>query len=164
MIEFVTERLIIRELTLNDAPFILDLLNDKDFKTFIGDKGVENIVDAENYITNGPISSFLEFGFGLMNIILKDTNVSIGINGLLKRDYLDIPDIGFAFLPNYRSKGYAYESAEVIIKSARNNLDILDVCAIINPKNKTSIRLINKLGLSLKKEIEIDGKITNLYD
>jgi ribosomal-protein-alanine N-acetyltransferase len=60
-----TERLILRELTFDDAPFILTLLNDPSFLRYINDKNVRNLEDARQYMLNGPMASYARNGFGL---------------------------------------------------------------------------------------------------
>jgi ribosomal-protein-alanine N-acetyltransferase len=107
---FETDRLILRELTVEDAPFILELVNDPDWRHFIGDRGIRTLVDAGAYILGGPVAMYRRLGFGLWHVALKD-QTPIGICGLIKRDTLDHVDIGFAFLPGFRGRGYAYEAA-----------------------------------------------------
>ena len=96
-----TERLIIRHLTSDDTAFIIELLNEPSFIQNIGDRNVRTEEDALRYILNGPIESYDKNGFGLFMVELKDSSVSIGMCGLLKRDNLPDVDIGFAFLPKY---------------------------------------------------------------
>ena len=122
-----TDRLVMRWLNVDDAAFILELLNDPSFIRFIGDKGVRDLEAARNYILNGPVASYEKFGFGLNAVDLKEANASIGICGILKRDTLPHPDVGFAFLPAYWNKGYAYESAAAVMKHAREALAINEV-------------------------------------
>ena len=82
----VTERLNIRELKIDkDEEFIFQLLNETSWLKFIGNRNINNLEDAKNYILNGPIASYKEHGFGLFLVELKETNESIGICGLLKR-------------------------------------------------------------------------------
>src|ERR1700704_4791358 len=106
-----TDRLLLRKLTADDAEFILDLLNQPSFLQFIGDKGVRTLDDARQYILAGPVASYERFGFGLYLTALKESQVSIGICGLIKRETLEDVDVGFAFLPQFWSKGYAFEAA-----------------------------------------------------
>jgi RimJ/RimL family protein N-acetyltransferase len=101
-----TPRLILRELNPDDAPFILELLNEADFLRFIGDKGVRNLAGAREYIRKGPVDSYVRNGFGLYAACLRDGS-ALGICGLVKRDGLSAPDLGFAFLARHRCKGYA---------------------------------------------------------
>ena len=110
MVVFETDRLVLRRLTVEDAPFILRLLNEPSFIQHIGDRGVRNVADAQQYILSGPIASYERHGFGLFLVELRETRAPIGICGLLKRDALDDVDVGFAFVPESWSKGYAYEA------------------------------------------------------
>ena len=102
-----TPRLILRRLTLDDAEFIHQLLNEPSFLEFIGDKGVRTLDDARDYLLKGPIASYATFGFGLNLVNLKQDGTHIGMCGLLKREALPDVDVGFAFLPAYWSTGYA---------------------------------------------------------
>lgn len=142
-----TDRLEIRHFKLDDAPFIVALLNDPSFLRFIGDRGVRTREDARAYLQNGPIASYRLHGYGLFRTSLKAERTPIGMCGLLKRDYLDAPDIGFAFLPPYRAQGYAFEAAAAVIAHGRQQLGLTRIAAIVSPDNERSIRLLDKLGL-----------------
>src|ERR1043165_9475619 len=106
-----TDRLILREFNTDDAPFILSLLNEPSFLRYIGDKKVRNLEDARQYILNGPVATYDRHAFVLYQVELKDTHPPIGMCGLLKREDLPQPDIGFAFLPDFWNQGFAYEAA-----------------------------------------------------
>jgi RimJ/RimL family protein N-acetyltransferase len=150
-----TDRLVLRWLDVDDAAFIVELLNDPSFIRFIGDKGVRDLEGARNYILNGPIASYEKFGFGLNAVDLKEANISIGICGILKRDTLPHPDIGFAFLPAYCHKGYAYEASAAVLEHAWKNLNIDRVLAITTPDNDASEKLLVKLGLRFDRMIKL---------
>ena len=111
-----TQRLLIRRLDATDAPFILRLLNEPSFLQNIGDRGVRSLDDARTYLAKGPLASYAQHGFGLFHVSLKAGGDAIGMCGLLKRDWLDAPDVGFAFLPEFWSKGYAPESSVGVIE------------------------------------------------
>jgi ribosomal-protein-alanine N-acetyltransferase len=143
-----TARLALRELTGADAPFMLQLLNEPSFIRNIGDRGVRTVEHAREYIANGPQASYTRFGFGLYLVELKPALIPIGICGLLKRDQLPEPDIGFAFLPAYWSQGYAMEAAAAVRDHARDGLDLPRLLAIVSPSNAGSIRLLERLGFS----------------
>ena len=153
-----TARLRIRELTPADAPFILALLNDPDFIRNIGDRKVRTPDDARRYIEAGPMASYARHGFGLCLVQTNDGGEPIGICGVLKRDELPEPDIGFAFLPAYRSQGYALESAAAVLSHAREVLQIRRLLAIVNPDNAASIRLLEKLGFTFERMILLNGR------
>lgn len=145
-----TNRLVLRQVTDADAGFILDLLNQPSFLRFIGDKGVRNTDDAKRYIQTGPLASYERFGFGLYLVELKETSVPIGMCGLLKRDTLPEVDVGFAFLPDYWSQGYAFESTSAVMTYGREVLGLRRILAITSLDNNASIRLLEKVGLKFE--------------
>lgn len=148
-----TERLNLRHLTINDAPFIFELLNDPSFIQNIGDRGVRTIDNACTYILNGPVASYKRFGFGLFLVELKDRGVSIGMCGLIKRDSLVDVDIGFAFLPRFWGLGYAFESASAVMTYGREVLGLNRIVAIVSPDNIDSIKVLQKIGLTFERMI-----------
>ena len=111
-----TERLALRRLTLDDAEFIFRLVNEPSWLRFIGDKNVRNLDDARNYLRTGPLDMYERFGFGMFLVERKHDGVAVGACGLLKRDTLPDPDIGYAFLPEYWGKGYALEAASAVLE------------------------------------------------
>jgi RimJ/RimL family protein N-acetyltransferase len=148
-----TERLVLRHLTADDAAFILELLNEPAFLENIGDRGARTLTDARRYITRGPVASYCKFGFGLYLVELKDSGAPIGICGLLKRDWLEHVDIGFAFLQKFWSQGYARESAAAVLHYGWTTLRLKRIVAITKPGNQASITLLEKLGLHFEKII-----------
>ncbi len=155
MIVLETERLILRKLSIDDAEFTLELLNEPSFLRYIGDKGVRNLDDARQYILNGPLASYERNGFGLYLVELKENGIPIGISGLVKRDTLPDADIGFAFLPAYWSQGYAVESAAAVMNYAREVLGLTRILAITSLDNEASARLLGKIGLRCERLIKL---------
>src|SRR5271154_4488596 len=149
-----TPRLILRELNFEDAPFILELLNEPGFLRHIGDKGVRNLADARDYMLKGPMDSYSRNGFGLYATCLRDAT-PIGICGLVKRDELEYPDVGFAFLEQFWSKGYAVESAAAVLAHARAILNLERVVAITSPDNGKSIGVLEKIGFRFARAIRL---------
>jgi RimJ/RimL family protein N-acetyltransferase len=144
-----TPRLVVRRMTVEDAAFVLDLLNQPAFLRFVGDKGVRTLEDAREYIRNGPLASYDRFGFGQYLVTRRDDGAPLGMCGLIKRETLDAPDIGFAFLPAYWSQGYAFESASAVLAYARGTLGLDRIVAIASPDNAASIALLGRLGFRL---------------
>jgi len=155
MFKIETERLIIREYAFEDDIFILKLLNDPSFIENIVDKNVRTIEAARNYLSTGPMASYEKNGFGLWCVVLKEGNIAIGMCGLIKRDVLDDIDIGYAFLPEYCSKGYAIESVAAVKKYANTNLGIKRVVAVVNPENARSIKLLEKMNFVYEKMVRL---------
>ena len=152
-----TERLTLRQMTNDDAPFILGLLNEPSFIQNIGDRKVRTIEDAQSYIMNGPVKSYEKHGFGLYLLILKETNESIGMCGLIKRNALEDVDIGYALLPKFWSKGYAVEAAREAKVHAKNVVGLKRLVAIVDPANEGSIRVLEKIGLRYEKMIRLSA-------
>jgi RimJ/RimL family protein N-acetyltransferase len=150
-----TDRLVLRKLTADDAEFIIDLLNQPSFLRYIGDKGVRNTDDAIRYIETGPQASYARFGFGLYLVELKESGISIGMCGLLKRDSLPDVDIGFAFVPGYWSQGYAFEAAGAVMTYGQEVLGLKRIVAITSLDNTASIRLLEKIGLRFERLIKL---------
>ena len=141
-----TERLRLRRFTAEDAPFILELLNDPDFLRNIGDRGVRNDADARRYILDGPVASYERNGFGLYLVELPASGTPIGMCGLVRRDALPGPDIGFAFLPAWRSQGYGLEAARAVLRHAEEDCGLQRLLAIVSPGNTASRRLLERIG------------------
>jgi len=143
-----TERLILREFTLADAPFIIELVNSPGWLQFIGDRNVKTEEQAKEYLRNGPLKSYEINGFGLSMVELKADQTPIGMCGIIRRDNLENPDIGFAFLPMFEGKGLAFEIVHVTIGYAKNVLKLPVIFAITMPENKRSIKLLEKIGFN----------------
>lgn len=152
-----TERLSLRQLTTEDAAFVLELLNEPSFLKNIGDRGVRTTEDAVRYILQGPVASYERHGYGLWVVELKGERVTIGICGLVRRDVLPCADIGYAFLPRYWSRGYAYESAAAVLNYARDVLGLKRLLAVVNRDNTGSIKVLEKLGLKFERMVRLSA-------
>lgn len=156
-IVFETERLNIRPFTLQDTAFIIELVNSEGWLKYIGDRNIKTTTDAEAYLSNGPIKSYSQHNFGLWMVELKNSQTPIGMCGLIKRDTLANPDIGFAFLPAFEKQGYAFEAAQATMQYATHVLKLATVLAITLPENNSSIKLLNKIGLQFVAPITMPG-------
>lgn len=154
-----TERLIIEEATLSDAPFFLELLNSPNWLEFIGDKNVKLLKDAIKYVQESLIDNYKKNGFGFYKMSLKqnnEPNLPIGAIGFLKREYLEFPDLGYAILPNYENKGYISEAAKAILEYGHNQLQFQEIVAFTTEENIASKKVLLKIGLYF-----IDKRILN---
>jgi RimJ/RimL family protein N-acetyltransferase len=150
-----TDRLILRLLSSEDAEFILRLLNEPSWLRFIGDKGIRTIEAARDYILKGPVEMYSRLGFGLYLVELKEEGVPIGICGLIKREALEDVDIGFAFLPAFWGKGYAYESASAVMEYGKRTFGLTRLAAVTSPDNYVSAGLLEKLGFNFERMIKL---------
>jgi RimJ/RimL family protein N-acetyltransferase len=151
---FETERLILRPMTVNDAAFILELLNEPSFIKNIGDRKVRTLDGAKAYITDGPVASYAKNGFGLYLVELMETRESMGMCGLIRRNTLKDVDIGYAFLPRYWSRGYAFEAA-IAMKQYAQEIGLKRLVAVVDPENQPSIHLLEKLGMKYERMVRL---------
>lgn len=161
-----TERLRLRHVRLSDAAFILNLLNQPTFLQFIGDKGVRTEADAHAYIVSGPLASYAANGFGLYMVEIRETGACAGTCGILKKPALAHPDIGFAFLPAFWGAGYALEAARATLVHAYRDCALTHVCAVVDPENASSIKLLRKLGMTPSGRVQLapDDKELELFE
>ena len=155
MIVCETPRLRLRYLAPRDATFILELLNEPEFIRNIGDREVRTLEDARRYIQSGTVTGYGKIGFGLYLAELQENLTPIGVCGLLKRDYLDDVDVGFALHERFRNKGYAFEAARAVMDYGRNVLGLGRIVALAAPDNHASIRLLRRLGLQFERNIRV---------
>ena len=153
MIVLETDRLALRRVEPEDAGFMYELMNDPGWLEHIGDRGIRGIEDARNYIRDRLQSQYLRLGYGLNLVELKDSSTPIGLCGLVKRDWLEDVDVGFAFLPQFRGRGYALEAAGATLEHARTDLGFRRIAAITSPANRASIRLLERLGLHFERMV-----------
>ena len=151
---FDSDRLHIELLTTNDASFLYELMNTPKWLEFIGDRNIKSIADAEGYIEKSIISTYQNHGFGLYKLTLKTSGNTVGVCGLLQRDYLESPDLGFAMLPQFEGKGYTTEASRATMEYAKQNLSIKAIMAITVPSNKASIGVLQKLGFQKHETVQ----------
>ncbi len=155
MIVLETDRLVLLRLELSDAQFVFRLVNEPAWLRFIGDKGVRTLDAARDYITKSLVAMYERLGFGLYLTELKGAGVPVGVCGLIKRDSLEDVDIGFAFLPEFRGRGYAYESASAVMAYGKETFGLKRLVAITSPDNYDSARLLEKLGFSFERMVKL---------
>lgn len=159
-----TPRLLIRPFVVEDAPFIIRLVNQESWLRFIGDRHVHDIASAERYLLDGPMAGRARNGFALDLVALKASGEPIGVCGLIKRDSLPAPDIGFALLDEYAGQTYAFEAAVAVMEHARSALGLSRILAIATLDNQRSAALLERLGFVADRMIDHEGVALNLYE
>lgn len=150
-----TERLVLREQTTDDAAFILALVNDADWLRHIGDRGVRTLDDARAYIDLGARAMGARYGFALWLVEEAATGAPVGVCGLLRRDDAGEVDLGFAFAPAYRGRGYAGEAARATLDLAHSRFGLHRVVAFVSPGNDASLSVLARLGFVADGETEM---------
>jgi RimJ/RimL family protein N-acetyltransferase len=157
-----TERLVVRWLQVDDAPFVLELMNEPGWLRYIGNTKVKTLEQACDYIQNGPSKMIEELGFGLYLVTSKLDSTSMGICGLIKRDSLDHVDLGFAFLARFGGCGYAFEAAMAIMNYERKRFELQRLLAITTPDNARSIRMLEKLKFVYERKLPATETVSEL--
>ena len=148
--ELETPRLTLRRLQFDDAPFLVELLNEPSFIENIGDKCVRSVEDAHRYLREGPMAMYEKFGFGLWHAARKD-GVAVGMCGLLKRDNLPDADVGYAFLPAFWGQGFALEATAATLRHGARKFGLTRVLGVVSEGNAGSIRVLEKLGMNFER-------------
>lgn len=152
-----TERLLLREVTSDDAAFMLELLNSPGFIENIADRGVRTLDQSRAYIDERIAASYRDHGFGMWAVTPRGEAEPVGLAGLVKRDVLEHVDIGYAFLERAWGLGYAQESAAAVLRHARETLGLATIVAITTPDNRPSQKVLEKIGLRYVGQRRLPG-------
>jgi ribosomal-protein-alanine N-acetyltransferase len=153
--ELETTRLTLRRLTVEDAPFLVRLLNQPSFLANIGDRGVRTIDDAHRYLRDGPLAMYERTGFGLWLLSRRSDGAAIGLCGLLRRENLPDVDVGYALLPEYWGNGFAFEAVSATLRHAAYKFALTRVIAVVSEGNAASIRVLEKAGLRYERSVTL---------
>lgn len=153
-----TARLSLSKLELADAAMLLRLLNEPSFIANIADRGVRTLEQAEKYLIDGPLAMYRQHGFGMYRVTRLADGLDIGLCGLVYRDYLGKPDIGYAFFPEFAGQGYASEAAAAIFAYGKNVLQLPEIVGIVAPHNFASQKVLQKLGLQKQGQLQVPGE------
>ncbi|MYN09037.1 GNAT family N-acetyltransferase [Pseudoduganella aquatica] len=165
MLILETERLQLRTVSPDDAPFYLELVNEPSWIRFIGDRGIRTLDAARAAILDGPVAMYERLGYSLYLVQRRSDGAALGMCGLIKRDVLPDTDIGYAISPRYWGQGYAYEAAAAVVAHARGPLGLARLMAITSPDNAASIQLLGKLGMQFVERTQLQGwdAASNVY-
>lgn len=155
---FETERLQIKPTLVEDAAFILDLLNTPKWMQYIGGRNVHTVEDAKAYISERMLPQLEKLGYSNYTVTRKSDGEKLGTCGLYNRDGIEGIDIGFAFLPQFEKKGYAFESVQKLLEVAIHDFTIKKISAITTKENSASQKLLTKIGMTFKKKVRIPNE------
>lgn len=154
-----TERLNIKPLALNDAEFMMELMNSAGWIKFIGDRNIHTQTDAVNYIQKIQKNE----DYTCLVFTIKETETPIGIVTIIKRDNLEHPDIGFALLPQYGKLGYSFEASKKVLHELIKSQMYSKILAITVKDNDKSISLLEKLGFNFIEEKTENDEVILVY-
>lgn len=152
-----TNRLQLRPIDTDDAEFMLKLLNCQSFIRFIGDRQVRTMESCKAYIENMLANPDITYWV----IQLNQNETPIGVVTWVKRDFLPVPDLGYALLPEFEGNGYAFEASKAwLAYQKKENESVLAIC---QADNSASIKLLKKLAFELESIFEKEGHLMHRY-
>jgi len=122
---------------------------------YIGDRKIHTLEEAKAYIEVKMLPQLEKLGYSNYTVIRKSDGERLGTCGLYNRDGLEGIDIGFAFLPQFEKKGYAFESVQKLLEVAIHEFAIKEISAITTNENTASQKLLTKIGMTFKKKVRI---------
>lgn len=141
-----SERLSIRQVTAADASFILSLLNEPSFIEGIADKKVHSLEQAVKYINDSFTKSYHDNGYGMYLVSLREGEIPVGICGLIRREYRDDFELGYAFAKAFWSNGYAQEAVKTVLNYGQTVLEAKEFIAVTSMDNQASIKTLERVG------------------
>ncbi len=143
-----TARLRLRWFTESDAPFVRELLNEPAWIQHIYDAEVRTDAQAAQWVRERLIMRYWLLGFGFWAVERLEDGQVVGLCGVIKRDGLDHPDIGYGFPARWWGHGYAREAASATLDYCRQVLGLSEVMGTTGPENHASGRVLLAIGLS----------------
>jgi RimJ/RimL family protein N-acetyltransferase len=141
-----TDRLILREFTLDDVEAFYQLGSDPAVTRFVGGSGFANLDEARTVLLERPLADYARHGFGRWACVLKSSGAVIGFAGLKYLEDLRDVDIGYRFLPAYWGQGLATEASRPAIAFGFLQLNLPHIIGLVDPDNVASVRVLQSSG------------------
>ena len=145
-----TDRLVLREITLNDKEALFRLHSNPEVQKYTGEAVVKSVDEIAEAIKSRTIN-YKKYGYGRWAAILKDGNQFVGWAGLAYLPEFDEIDLGYRFLPEYWGMGLATEASHAILKYGFYTLKLEKIIAIAMKENQASKRVMEKVGMKFDK-------------
>ena len=152
-----TPRLQLRLFTVEDAPWILRLLNSPGWLSQIGDRGIATLPQAGDWIDQRLIGNYHRQGHGFWAVERRSDGLPLGMCGLVHRPGLPEVDLGYALLPEAWGQGHAREAAAACLDHGHQVLALPRILAITRPGNRPSIDVLLAIGMQAAGEVTLPG-------
>lgn len=149
-----TERLILREFSLEDAPDFYELNLDKEVMKYTADHVFQSLEESADLIRN--YKEYERTGFGRWTVVLKETNEVLGWCGLKYIKSVDEVDLGYRLKRKYWNKGYATEACKASLDIGFNQYGIGLIVGRTMTGNAASRRVLEKIGMTYWKEFDFE--------
>lgn len=149
-----TKRLILKQVSNEDAPALFSILSQEEVTQFYGILPLENVEQASQ-VVESMNHSYKEKRGIRWGIYFKDQKQLIGTIGLNLLSYSNRrTEIGYELHPEYWRKGIITETANAVISHCFNELQLLRIGAVTYENNKASQLLLEKLGFTFEGKLE----------
>ena len=157
-----TERLIVRELDLKDMDDLFELYSYDGMTDYM--EGLYPYEEEYEYIREGIEHMYRFFGYGMWLVFEKESGKLVGRAGVEHREALEgEPELGYAIGTPFWKKGYGTEVCQAILDYTKEELGFEEVCSLVEPENKISIHLLEKLGFNFEMDLELEGTLYKKY-
>jgi ribosomal-protein-alanine N-acetyltransferase len=155
-----TQRCRLAALQESDFEFIKKLYANEDVRRFLGGIVVEERILREKFF-----EQFLRCGTDSLYWIIKSKQDGeyIGVVSLGKHHDGINTEVSYQLLPEWWGEGYAYEAVDTIINYAFQELGLLKVIAETQTANKSSCRLLERVGMKIERTIQRFGAEQGIY-
>jgi [ribosomal protein S5]-alanine N-acetyltransferase len=159
-----TERLILREFTIEDFDAFAWLMADPEVMRF-SLNGPMNKEQAREYFQKRILAHYSQYGYGLYAVVLKENNALVGLIGLISQniDGEDKVELGYRLHRQYWGKGMATEACLAVCHCAFTQLGINELISIIDPKNTRSLKVAKRVGMKYLKDISFHNIPVQIY-
>jgi RimJ/RimL family protein N-acetyltransferase len=157
---FETNRLILRELTRNDAEDLFKFFGDPEAMRYLPGTGTKSRNEIEEWLLL-VFQSYQNMHFGPWAVILKGSNEFLGYCGLYLQKNVngkDEVEILYGFIRRYWGMGYATEAAMGVYEYGKTELKLKRFISLVEPGNLRSSNVVKKLGMKLEKETRRWGR------
>jgi ribosomal-protein-alanine N-acetyltransferase len=155
-----TERLRLRELTVDDAENFFELNSDEAVIRYTGDAPFADVAAARSFLEG--YQPYAETGYGRWAVVRKADGAFLGWCGLKRHDDGET-DLGFRLFRRYWGHGYATEAAVACLHVAFDRLGLDSVIGRTLQANAASVRVLEKAGMKERQPAVFHGEPAWIY-
>ena len=151
MIHFETERLILRNYTMDDVPAVHEYFSNEEVSRHedFWPMTVEEVAECLSRSKDRD---------NRMAVVLKETGELIGSVGYWvyeeDEDGETEYSIDFDFNPRFWHKGYAFEASKEVVRHLTEDLQVREIWGECDERNLASARLLERLGFELIETVD----------
>lgn len=150
-----TKRLTFRDWELDDVDAFHAICSDPRVMEHVGDSQTWSREQAQQFIQRA-IALSETTGFCQWPLIFRESSLLIGFCGFVNSD--EGAEIGWRLAPDYWGQGLATEAARAVVRHGFETLGFQRIIATVQTENRASIRVVEKLGMTLERSFQRNGR------